>query len=202
MIFSAMPLPALFARLRDRAPGLALRVIPSNVPTPEMLQDEHCQLIVSPRPPQGADIMQKRLFEDRYRLFYDPARRSAPRTTAEYLAADHITVVYEPRRVLDLDAHLIARRLDRRFVVTVPGFAGVPAFLHGSDLLATAPGLLRFGLLQGLASAPTPFPCPKLPMYMIWSRRDHDDPAHRWIRAELETVARPLGPRARGEFKR
>jgi DNA-binding transcriptional LysR family regulator len=190
-------LPALVARLRKRAPGVALRIIPSNAPTPEMLRDERCQIIVSPRPPEGAEILQKRLFEDRYRVFYDPAERDAPKSLAEYLAADHVTVVYEPRRSLDLDQHLAAKGIARRFVVTVPGFAGVPAFLRGSDLLATAPGLLRFGLMRGFMSASPPLPCPNLPMFMIWSRRDHDDPAHRFIRAELEAVAKPAAARAR-----
>ena len=36
--------------------------------------------------------------------------------------------------------------IERRFVVTVPGFAGATAFLRGGDLIATAPSLLRFGL--------------------------------------------------------
>jgi hypothetical protein len=39
-----------------------------------------CQLIITPRPPEGSDILQKRLFEDRYGVFYDPA--SAPRRPA------------------------------------------------------------------------------------------------------------------------
>ena len=126
----------------------------------EMLREERCNLIISPRPPDGADIMQKRLFEDRYRVFYDGERRAAPATRADYLAADHVTVVYQPQRALDLDAHLAAKGVHRRFVVTVPGFGGVPAFLRGGDLIATAPSLLRFGLFQGLASAPPPVPCP------------------------------------------
>jgi DNA-binding transcriptional LysR family regulator len=190
-------LPAVVARLRERAPGVTLRVIPSDAPTPDMLREEQCNLIVSPRPPEGADMMQKRLFEDRYRVFYDPARRAAPRSRAEYLAADHVTVVYQPRRTLDLDAHLAAKGVQRRFVVMVPGFAGVPAFLRGSDLLATAPSLLRFGPFHGLASAPPPVSCPPLPMFLIWSRRDHDDPAHHWMRAEIEAVAKPVAAQAR-----
>ncbi len=116
-------LPALLARLRVTAPGVALRVIPSNVPTPDMLRGERCNLILSPRPPEAAEVMQKRLFEDSYRVFYDPARRRAPRSMAEYLAADHVTVVYEPRRALELDAQLASGGVERRFVVTVPGFA-------------------------------------------------------------------------------
>ena len=190
-------LPALFSRLRARAPQVALRIIPSDAPTPAMLREERCDLIVSPLPPEGADIMQKRLFQDRYRVFFDAARRAAPTTTAEYLAADHVTVVYQPHRALDLDTQLAARGIHRRFVVMVPGFAGVAAFLRDSDLIATAPSLLRFGPLQGLASAPPPAPCPTMPMFLIWSRRDHDDAAHRWMRAEVEAVAKPVAAQAR-----
>lgn len=185
-------LPGLLALLRFEAPHVTLRIIPSNVPTLEMLRDDHCQLIVSPRPPGGSDAMQIKLFEDSYRVFYDPEIRDAPATKADYLAADHATVVYEPQRPLDLDAHFAARGLHRRFVVAAPGFAALTAFLRGGDLLATAPGLLRFGTFSGLASAPVPLPCPKMPMFMIWSRRLHDDPAHKWLRGRLRGCARKL----------
>ncbi len=190
-------LPGLLARLRQRAPAVTLRIIPSDAPTPAMLREERCNLIISPRPPEGADIMQKRLFEDRYRVFYDGERRAPPRTRAEYLAADHVTVVYAPQRSLDFDAQLAAQGIKRRFVVTVPGFAGVPAFLRGGDLIATAPSLLRFGPFQALACATPPVPCPILPMFMIWSRRDHEDAAHRWMRAEVEAAAKPVAAQAR-----
>ena len=162
-----------------------------------MLREERCNLIVSPLPPEGADIMQKRLFEDRYRVYYDGGRRAAPATRADYLAADHATVVYQPQRALDLDTHLASKGVHRRFVVMAPAFAGVPAFLRGGELVATAPNLLRFGLFHGLASAPPPIPCPTMPMFMIWSRRDHDDAAHRWMRAEVEAVAKPVAAQAR-----
>ncbi|MDZ4189763.1 MAG: LysR family transcriptional regulator [Hydrogenophaga sp.] len=191
-------LPGLARRLRQQAPGVALRVIPSNIPSLEMLRLEHCQLAISPRPPEGSDILQKRLFEDRYRVFYDPAMRSAPTSPAQYLEADHVTVVYEPRRPLDLDQHLAERGIQRRFAVMVPGFSGLPAFVHGSALLATAPGLLQRGLLQGLASAPVPVPCPNLPMYLVWHLRHQQDPAHRWLREQLEAealqVVQPVNP--------
>jgi DNA-binding transcriptional LysR family regulator len=190
-------LPALVQRLRCNAPGVVLRIIPSDAPTPEMLRDERCDIIISPRLPEGADMMQKRLFEDRYRVFYDAERRSPPATKAEYLAADHVTVMYQPQRTLDLDEHLAAKGVRRRFLVMTPGFAAVPAFLRGGDMLATAPSLLRFGLFRDLASAPPPVPCPTMPMFMIWSRRDHDDPPHRFMRAEVEAVARPVAATAR-----
>jgi DNA-binding transcriptional LysR family regulator len=148
----------------------------------------HCDLIITPRPPDGADIMQKRLFEDEYRVFYDPACRTAPRTRAAYLAAEHATVVYEPVRALDLDQWMAGQGIAASLRVMVPGFAGLAPFMRGSELLATVPGMLQSHLLSGLASARPPLPCPRMPMFMVWHMRHHQDAAHRWLRGELEAV--------------
>ncbi len=184
-------LPALAARLREAAPGVALRIIPSTIPRLEMLRNDDCQLVISPRPPDGADIVQKRLFEDEYRVFYDPAVRQAPANAAEYLASDHATVVYEPRRSLDLDQLLASKGLQRRFAVMVPSFSALPAFVRGTALLTTVPGLLARQTFTGLASCPPPVACPTMPMYMIWHARYQQDVAHRWLRTQLEAVVGP-----------
>jgi DNA-binding transcriptional LysR family regulator len=186
-------LPLLVRRIREQAPGFTLRVIPSGVPSLDLLRDESCQLVISPRPPPGSDVFQKRLFEDRYQVFYDPSRRGAPRTIDEYLEAGHVTVLYEPRRSLHIDEELASRGIRRRFVVTVPGFSGLPPFLRGSTMLATLPSLLRAELLRGFAICDVPVECPPMPMYMIWHRRHHEDPMHQWLRGELAiTVAAAL----------
>ncbi len=185
-------LPALMQRLRQQAPGVSLRVIASDVPTPEMLRQQQCQLVISPRPPEGTDIVQKRLFADRYRVFYDAAVRDAPRSRKDYLAAEHVTVLYAPQRPLDLDQHLLGKGIERRFRIMVPGFAGLPAFIRGTDLLATVPGLMREHLMRGLQDAEVPAPCPVMPMYMIWHLRHQQDAAHRWLRRQIEEIATPL----------
>ncbi len=185
-------LPALAVRLRALAPGVMLRVIPSAVPRLEMLRSDDCQLVISPRPPDGSDIVQKRLFEDQYRVFYDPAVRDAPCTQAAYLAASHATVVYEPRRSLELDNVLATRGVKRHFTVMVPSFGALPAFLRGTSLLSTVPGLLACHTLKGLASCPPPLPCPGMPMYAIWHLRYQLDPAHRWLREQLDAVVGPV----------
>ncbi len=184
-------LPMLFARLRACAPGLALRVLPSDVPSAEMLRSGQCQLVVSPRPPDAGDVVQKRLFEDRYRVFYDPAQRDAPRDLADYLEAEHVTVLYEPQRRLDIDRVLGERGVHRRFAVTVSNFSGIRPFLRESRRLATLPSLLRVDLLRGLAHAEVPLDCPAMPMYMAWHLRHQADPMHLWLRGELEAVVAP-----------
>jgi len=182
-------LPPLLQRLRRQAPGVRLRVLPSDVPRAEMLREGDCQLVISPRPPDASDILHKRLFEDDYRVFYDAAVREEPLRLADYQAAEHISVLYSPRRTLDVDQQLTARGVARHFAVTVPSFAGIPAFLRGSSMLATLPGLLARGLMQGFAHCPLPAKVGRMPMYMIWHLKYRHDPAHSWLRRELEQAA-------------
>lgn len=182
-------LPPLLRRLRAQAPGVTLRVISSGVPSPELLRDGHCQLAITPRPPDAADLVQKRLFKDRYVVFHDPLLGRAPRSAAEYLAAEHVTVLYEqPRRPLDLDRWLADQGHVRRFVAQVPSFAGVAALVAGGPWLATLPSLLAGHTLRGLATAPPPLPCPAMPMYAVWHVRQQADPLHQWLRQQLEAV--------------
>jgi DNA-binding transcriptional LysR family regulator len=181
-------LPRLFERLRALAPGFSLRVINSGVPTVEMLRDEQCQLVISPRPPDASDILQKRLFEGEYRVFYDGNCRQAPNSLDEYQLAEHITVAYDPPRQLDIDKILTSQGIDRHFLVRVPGIAGIAPFLRGSHMLATLPQQLEHNLLRGLENCPVPVACPPMPMYMIWHMRYRHDPVHSWVRQALESV--------------
>ena len=178
-------LPGLLNRLQAQAPGVTLRVVPSDVPSADMLRAQDCQLVISPRPPDATDIKHKRLFVDSYRVFYDPQVRQAPRSLKAYEAAEHIAVVHQPKRSLDINELLLKRGLNRRFAATLSSFAGVAAFVTGTERLATLPGLLRQGLLRGLADAPAPFETPEMPMYAIWHIRHQKDPVHAWLRAQL-----------------
>jgi DNA-binding transcriptional LysR family regulator len=178
-------LPTLLDRLQAQAPGVTLRVVPSDVPSADMLRAQDCQLVLSPRPPDATDIKHRRLFTDTYRVFYDPAMRKPPRSIQAYEAAEHITVVHTPQRHLDIDELLVKRGMKRRFAATVSSFAGVAAFVTGTNRLATLPGLLRQGLLRGLADAPLPFETPDMPMYAIWHLRHQQDPVHVWLREQL-----------------
>jgi DNA-binding transcriptional LysR family regulator len=185
-------LPALLKRLKSEAPSISLRIIPSDIPTLDMLRTNQCVLAISPRPPDGIEIMQKRLFEDRYLVFYDGERRAAPGDMQEYIAAEHVTVSYTSTQHLEVDRFLQESGIARRFAVEVPGFAGIPAFIRGSDRLTTLPSLLGRDLLAGLASCELPIESPSLPVYMIWHVRYQNDPSHIWLREHLEAVSREL----------
>src|SRR5690606_17705820 len=117
------------------------------------------------------------------------AVRAAPTTLEDYLAADHATVVYEPRRAPAPDPTLEARAIRRRLVPPVPGVSGLPALPKGRALLAPAPALLQPSPMPDLAPAEPPLPCPGMPMYLIWHRQHQADPAHRWLREQILALA-------------
>jgi len=188
-------LPAYYGRVAAKVKALNLRVIPSQSPTPAMLREDRCDLLITPLPPSGSDIVQKRLLQDHYVCYYDPRVRSAPATQAQYLAARHITVVYTDNERLDFDRRLEVSGLHRDIAISVPSFSGVGAFLRGSDMLASMPGLLAQEMARGFASARIPLPSraaslTKLPMYMVWHQRYQKDPAHLWLREQLEETCR------------
>ncbi|MFV0462702.1 MAG: LysR family transcriptional regulator [Nostocoides sp.] len=185
-------LPQLMARIREQAPGLSVRVVPSAVPSTAMLRGDQVDLVLSPRPPHGEDILRLQLFADHYRVFYDADIRSAPRNLADYLEADHATVVYEDHRRLAFDEDVEAGGIHRHFRVSVPGFDGLAAFVSGTDLITTAPGLLHRTFLARLAHVSLPYPADPVPMFLAWHTRHRNDPAHRWVRRELTAIARSV----------
>jgi DNA-binding transcriptional LysR family regulator len=184
-------LPLLLRHARIRAPKLALRIVPSGVPSAEMLRDGGCALAITPRPPDAADLVQRRLFDDRYLVYYDAAARPPPRGLDDYLQSEHLVVHHETRGRLDIDRFIDDRGMRRRVVATVAGFSGVAPFLRGSNFLATLPGLLRASLLRGFATFEPPLPCPPMPMFMVWHQRHQADAMHKWLREELLAIVAP-----------
>ena len=184
-------LPLLLRSARVRAPKLALRIVPSGVPTPELLRDGSCLLAITPRPPDASDLMQRRLFKDRYLVYFGAASRKPPRDLDAYLAAEHLQVHHEARGRLDIDRFIDERGLDRHVAATVAGFSGIAPFLRGSDYLVTLPGLLRASLLRGFATVAPPLPMPPMPMFMVWHQRHQADAMHRWLRDEILAIVAP-----------
>ena len=184
-------LPAFFRRVNAAAPGIRLRVIPSGVPSADMLREARCDLLLTPRPPQGADIFQKRLLSDHWACFYDGRQRPAP-DAVDYFRCRHVGVVYERGERLAFDTELEARGRARDFAVIVPNFSGVPVFLEGSALLATLPSLTCLHIMKNFDQVPLPFEFPGLSMYLVWHRRVQLDPAQGWLRALISEVASQL----------
>ncbi|MBB5319554.1 LysR family transcriptional regulator [Marinobacter oulmenensis] len=182
-------LPGLMRQLREQSPGISLQVIPSGIPRADLLRKEACDLVITPHAPEATDIMQRGLMADRMVVFYDPDMRSAPADLADYLKSEHISLMFATGEKPALENTLAARGMNRRNRVTVSNFSGLPEFLRGTDMLAAAPERLANGLMRDFAYAPLPFDYKPFTLLMLWHSRHQNDPAHRWMRNQVNAVA-------------
>jgi DNA-binding transcriptional LysR family regulator len=182
-------LPDLLKQIRSDAPGVSFSVIPLNfVPNLDILRDDRCQLMISPRPPEATDVMQRRVLTDRYVCYYDPEFRDAPNSMEDYLASQHVDVLLGGAQRLLVNEVIDKLGIKRTVFLTLPNFAGISEFILGTDLLATLPSLLAGCYSNGLACHPLPFDSPELNMYMLWHKRYQASPHHTWLRQSLAKI--------------
>jgi DNA-binding transcriptional LysR family regulator len=169
---------------------LTMELRPSGVPSVGLLRDARCDLILTPLPPDAPDLMQRKLFSGNMKVFYDPARRSPPATLDEYLNADHVTVHF----ALGGSAEEVIETSEfssfPKAKVSVSNFAGIPPFLLGTDLITTQFEFMQQTSLSPLAMADLPFGTEPISIYMVWHQRSTNDPAHRWLRDQIQNVIR------------
>ena len=186
--------PGLLRAFRTEGVDARFRFIPSGIPAVGLLRQARCQLIVTPFPPNGPDIYQSRLFVDHAVCFYDARVRDAPRSLEAYGEADRLDVRFDDdenaSRALDDVPDLVVRPPR----VLVPNFSDLATFLKGTDLLVTQLSMMGKVNLKGFASAPLPFATAPVPMYMAWHRRDHRDPANKWLRERVKAFVADLPP--------
>lgn len=171
---------------------LRLTFMPSGVPSATLLNDARCNLIVTPVPPEGPEIIQSKLFEGEMVCFYDAGVRPPPASWEEYRTDKRIEVRFANGRssfnvVSDVDGSEMVEP-----VVSVSNFGAIPRFVKGSDLIATELNYMSLGPLRELDQAPLPFDCKPVPVFLVWHRRDSTDPAHRWLREQISAAAKGL----------
>lgn len=184
--------PDLLHAARDQGVDARLHFIPSGVPETALLRQAHCDMIVTPFPPADADTIQIPLFEDRMGCFYDADVRSAPNTWDEFRSSPYVEVRFADNASSLLALSDIDPKQRPQPHISVPNFGALAAFIRGTDRVTAELSLMALGPLEGLAVAPLPFDSKPLVMYLVWHRRDHADPAHRWLREQIKAVTKSI----------
>ena len=171
---------------------LHLTFLPSGVPSAALLNDARCNLIITPVPPDGPEIIQSKLFEGEMVCFFDAGVRQPPASWEEYRTDKRIEVRFADGRssfnvVSNVDSSEMVEP-----VVSVSNFGAIPRFVKGSDLIATELNYMSLGPLRELDQAPLPFDCKPVPVFLVWHRRDNTDPADRWLRERIAAAAKKL----------
>jgi DNA-binding transcriptional LysR family regulator len=176
----------LFSQVRARAPGVSLEAAPIAGDMPQALQSGEADLALGLVPGLEAGFYQQTLFAQDWICLASaehPRIRAGRFKLADYRREAHVGVVSGTGYQL-LDATVLEQGIERRLVLQLPGFLGLPAILSTTDLLATLPRhigqtLARMGGLQVL---PCPVPIPVFTVKQHWHARYHHDRANQWLR--------------------
>jgi len=178
--------PNLLEALGNENVEIYTRFIPSGLPAANMLRQDCCQFLITPYPPEGPDIYQVRLFEDKIVCFYDKNMRKPPETLQEFLESELIDVRFEDNQsALNSLSDSTGKKFQKP-KVSVPNFNAVYLFLKNSKMLSVELSLMSKLGYQGLQYADLPFNSRHITMYLVWHRRNHTDPVHRWFRERIQ----------------
>ncbi|HMI83287.1 MAG TPA: LysR family transcriptional regulator [Polyangiaceae bacterium] len=119
-------------------------------------------------------------------------------TLTRFAGAKHVLIAPTGRPGGFVDDALAARGLKRQIAVAVPHFLAAPHVVAETDLVLTVASRIAasFATVLPLKFMELPFDLPEVHISMLWHRRQHDDPAHAWVRRRLaETAAHLRSPR-------
>lgn len=186
--------PQLLRETTAEGISLELQFIPSGQPSVPWIRDSRCHLALTPIPPEAPDIFQKSILKGEMMCFFDAAVGAAPKTLEAYYDARHLSVRFMEGQTSwtiwssnEVDKSRISPP-----AVTVSNFNAIPAFVEGTNLIATQMNLMRLRTLKSLDVAPLPFKSDPVAIYMVWHERSINDPAHIWLRQRIERVAQDI----------
>lgn len=200
---AALLAPPLVARIEGEAAQVNLRVLPLTTRDPRRLLDSgDADLAVGYFPElittilaQGADshLHHARLYDTRYVCVM---RRGHPLATKQlslddFCEAHHLLVSFSGRAQGFVDQALAALGRQRRVVLTVNQFFTAGRVVAQSDLLTVLPErfLAATGNADGLVTRDLPMTVGTVHVEMIWHLRHDADPAHRWLREQVQAAA-------------
>lgn len=177
-------LPRILEHLRAVAPRVALEAARIDADTGKRLIAGDVDLAIGLVPELDTGFYQQTLFEEDWVCVANARhpRLGGDLSLPQYKAEAHVAIASRSGALLQ--AALMRQRIERRVLLELPGFLGLPAIVSSTDLIATLP----IGIGEALARSAglSLFPCPVLvPSFAIkqhWHTRYHHDPANRWLR--------------------
>lgn len=177
--------PKLLRELSAEGIHSRIRFIPSGIPRVSFLRASRYRMLITPTPPNDAELKKVSLIQSKMEIFYDSTVRRPPKTKKQYAESNYVEV-----RFSDTESSLMAlpafdASTMKPPIISVPNFGLLAPMIKGTDRITTQLAAMKMGLLNELDSTPLPFKTDTLDLFLIWHRREHDDPAHRWLRQRI-----------------
>ncbi len=194
--------PAIVARLRQRAPNMAVRLTPFGTDLAETGVISGSTAMVLGRVVEPPDnLVVQKVMEDGLACIVRRGHPAVDRklTRKQYEQLKHVNVLPPGRLRVGLFQALEKQGLKREVAVSVTHFLAVPEVVAVTDYCATLPAQIcrRLSSDKRLKVLPSPVDLGTFPVEIAWHVRYRDDPAHRWLRALVAEVAAEVA--AQGE---
>jgi DNA-binding transcriptional LysR family regulator len=179
-------LPRLFSRLTGIAPFVRLEAIRIDNTTATQLESGDADLAFGFLPELESGFYQQKVYDQDWICVVGPEHPRIRRVLRlnSYQREAHVAVAVGTGH-LQLDAQLKKANVDRRVLLQLPGFLGLPAILRNTELVATLPRMIAETLAKdaGLRTFECPVRVPPYAVRIHWHARYHYDLGHRWLRA-------------------
>lgn len=190
-------IPALVARLRERAPGIRLRLTPYGSELAETGVMSGTTAMVLGRIVEPPDnLIVQHLMDDGLACIVrsDHPQIGKKITRKQYEQLKHVNMLPPGRLRAGLFQALERQGLRREVAVSVTHFLAIPEMIAVTDYCATLPSLICRRLADDarLKVVPAPVDLGSFPVAMAWHVRYRNDPLHQWLRAQVAEVAQHL----------
>lgn len=181
-------LPRLLRALRERAPGVTLRIrnFTARDDAISMLDAGEVDLTIGVPPTSSGRILTTPLFEESFVCIVrkDHPAAKAPLDINRFLELSHLLVSPENDRFGRVDAELARRGVKRRLALTLPHMYAAPLLVASSDMIATVMSgvVTASGYADKLSILQPPIPLESVQFSLSWHRRNDVHPAQRWFR--------------------
>jgi DNA-binding transcriptional LysR family regulator len=179
-------LPKLLEHLRKTAPNVRLEAARLDSETAHRLQTGDVDLVLGFTPWLEAGFYQQTLYTQDWVCLVNPRHPRVRKTlsVAAYSAENHISIPAGTGYTL-LDTTLEQLAIERRAVLEIPGFLGLPAIISTTELIATLPRHIgeTLAAMGGLKVLKCPLPIPSFKVKQHWHARYHFEGGNRWLRA-------------------
>ena len=117
-------------------------------------------------------------------------------TLEQFLDAEHVVLYPQGDRISQLDEHMIAKGLRRKYGVKVPNFFNMPYIVQSTDLICGLPESMarHFARLHDLRVLPAPIDDWVATYYLMWHCYLDNDPGHKWLRDIIIAQCRDNAP--------
>jgi DNA-binding transcriptional LysR family regulator len=186
--------PAIVMRLRERAPGIKLRLMPfGNDLTETGVMSGNTAMVLGRIVDPPDNLVLQHLMDEGLACVVraDHPEIGEAISREQYERLKHVNVLPPGRMRTGLFQALDQRGLRREVAVSVTHFLAVPEMVAATDYCATLPKLICRHLTHDprLKVLPAPVDLGTFPVQMGWHVRYRQDPAHRWLRALIAEVA-------------